>query len=93
MTTGTEPSELERLKQELDHEHQMHLRALADFDRLMPGRGNGPAFGIVNCRASRCASLCPKRDDHHRALAHFKCMIFSQKPLHTFPDHALRSAS
>ena len=32
MTTGTEPSELERLKRELDNEHQMYLRSLADFD-------------------------------------------------------------
>src|SRR5258708_29326403 len=32
MTTGTEPSELERMKKELDHEHDMYLRSLADFD-------------------------------------------------------------
>src|ERR1700680_2538684 len=32
MTTRTEEPELERLKQELNREHDMYLRALADFD-------------------------------------------------------------
>src|ERR1700722_1380397 len=32
MAVGTESSELERMKQERDHEHEMYLRALADFD-------------------------------------------------------------
>ena len=31
-TTGDEPSEIERLKEELRREHDMYLRALADFD-------------------------------------------------------------
>jgi len=34
-----------------------------------------------------------KRDEirmnHHRALAHCLSMIFSEKPLHTIPNHAL----
>jgi molecular chaperone GrpE len=29
---GAEPSEVERLKEEVRHEHEMYLRALADFD-------------------------------------------------------------
>ena len=32
MTTGTEPSEVERLNKELHREHEMYLRALADFE-------------------------------------------------------------
>jgi molecular chaperone GrpE len=32
MTTGTELSEVDRLNKELNHEHEMHLRALADFE-------------------------------------------------------------
>jgi molecular chaperone GrpE (heat shock protein) len=30
--TGAEPSEVERLKKEVRREHEMYLRALADFD-------------------------------------------------------------
>src|SRR2546422_7695464 len=30
--TGDEPAEIARLKEELRHEHDMYLRALADFD-------------------------------------------------------------
>ncbi len=30
--TGAEPSEVERLKEEVRREHEMYLRALADFD-------------------------------------------------------------
>src|ERR1700692_1043247 len=32
MTTGTEQSEVDRLNKELHYEHEMYLRALADFD-------------------------------------------------------------
>ncbi|HEV8342484.1 MAG TPA: nucleotide exchange factor GrpE [Candidatus Binatia bacterium] len=32
VTTGEGPSEIERLKEELRREHEMYLRALADFD-------------------------------------------------------------
>src|SRR5215468_2301088 len=31
-TTGEAPAEIERLKEELRREHEMYLRALADFD-------------------------------------------------------------
>jgi molecular chaperone GrpE len=32
VTTGAEPSDIERLKEELRQQHEMHLRTLADFD-------------------------------------------------------------
>src|SRR5881409_2001821 len=32
VATGDEPSEIQRLKEELRREHEMYLRALADFD-------------------------------------------------------------
>ncbi|MCI0628108.1 MAG: nucleotide exchange factor GrpE [Acidobacteria bacterium] len=56
ITTGAEPSEIERLKEELRHEHEMHLRALADFDNY---RRRVEREGATAARSGRREVLLP----------------------------------
>src|SRR6266516_3779032 len=42
VATGDEPSEVERLKEEVRREHEMYLRALADFDRALEHMDDAP---------------------------------------------------
>ena len=70
MTTGTEPSELERLKQELDQEHQMHLRALADFDNYRRRVERDRAGAAQQSKRDIVLSLIELLDSFDRALPH-----------------------
>ena len=70
MTTGTEPSELERLKQELDHEHQMHLRALADFDNYRRRVERDRASAALQSKRGILLSLLELLNGFDRALPH-----------------------
>jgi molecular chaperone GrpE len=70
MTTETQPSDLERLKQEVQHEHQMYLRALADFDnyrrRVERERTSAAHLG----KRDLVLSLVDLLDGFDRALPH-----------------------
>jgi molecular chaperone GrpE len=70
MTTGTEPSELERLKQELDQEHQMHLRALADFDNYRRRVDRDRDSAALQSKRGIILSLLELLDGFERALPH-----------------------
>ena len=70
MTTGTEPSELERLKQELDNEHQMYLRALADFDNYRRRVERDRASAALESKRGILLSLIDLLDSFDRALPH-----------------------
>jgi molecular chaperone GrpE len=68
--TGTETSELERLREELRVEHEMYLRALADFDnfrrRVERDRMNLAQSG----KREILLSLLDLLDGFDRALSH-----------------------
>jgi molecular chaperone GrpE len=70
MTTETEPAELERLKQELDHEHEMHLRALADFDNYRRRTERDRATATARGKRDIVLSLLELMDSFERALPH-----------------------
>ena len=70
MTTGTEPSELERLKQELDNEHQMYLRSLADFDNYRRRVERDRASAAIENKRGIILSLIDLLDSFDRALPH-----------------------
>jgi molecular chaperone GrpE len=70
MTTGTEPSELERLKQELDNEHQMYLRSLADFDNYRRRVERDRASAAIESKRGIILSLIDLLDSFDRALPH-----------------------
>ena len=65
---SAEPSEVERLKEEMRQEHEMYLRALADFDnyrrRVERERGNAARNG----KREMILSLLELLDDFDRAL-------------------------
>ncbi|MCU1334871.1 MAG: Molecular chaperone GrpE (heat shock protein) [Bryobacterales bacterium] len=68
--TGTEETELERLRKELQNEHEMHLRALADFDnyrrRVDRDRASAAQFG----KRDILLSLIELLDGFDRAMEH-----------------------
>ena len=70
MTTPSEAQEVERLRNELDREHQMHLRALADFDNFR--RRVGQERTAVTQRGKRdlLLSLLELMDSFDRAMEH-----------------------
>jgi molecular chaperone GrpE len=70
MTTGTEPSELDRLKQELDNEHQMYLRSLADFDNYRRRVERERASTTIENKRGIILSLIDILDSFDRALPH-----------------------
>jgi molecular chaperone GrpE len=65
---GAEPSEVERLKEEVRHEHEMYLRALADFDnyrrRIERERGETARTG----KREIILALLEVLDDFDRAV-------------------------
>jgi molecular chaperone GrpE len=70
VATETETPEVERLRQELDREHQMYLRALADFDNYR--RRVEQERATVSRREKRTLilSLLDLLDNFDRALEH-----------------------
>jgi molecular chaperone GrpE len=70
MTTGTEPSELERLKKELDHEHDMHLRSLADFDNYRRRVERDREASTRRGKRDLLLSMIDLLDGFERALPH-----------------------
>jgi molecular chaperone GrpE len=70
VATETETPEVERLRQELDREHQMYLRALADFDNYR--RRVDQERATVSRREKRTLilSLLDLLDNFDRALEH-----------------------
>jgi molecular chaperone GrpE len=72
MTTGTEPSEVERLKQELDQEHQMHMRALADFENYRRRMERDRETAALQSRRGIILPLLELLDGFERALPHLR---------------------
>ncbi len=70
MTTGTEPSEVERLKSELNHEHDMYLRALADFDNYRRRVERDRVSAARRSQRDILLSLVELLDGFDRALLH-----------------------
>jgi molecular chaperone GrpE len=68
--TGTEPSEVDRLKQELEQEHQMHMRALADFENYRRRMERDRETAAVQNRRSMLVPLLDLADGFERALRH-----------------------
>src|SRR5215468_12268221 len=68
--SGTAQAEIERLKQALSREHDMHLRALADFDnyrkRMQRERDSASQAG----KRQLVLALLDVMDDFERALAY-----------------------
>src|SRR2546426_3230355 len=65
-----EPSEVERLKEELRREHEMYLRALADFDNYRRRVERERATAARSGTREIILSLLPVLDGFDRALEH-----------------------
>jgi molecular chaperone GrpE len=65
-----EPSEVERLKEELRREHEMYLRALADFDNYRKRVERERATAARSGTREIILSLLPVLDGFDRALEH-----------------------
>jgi molecular chaperone GrpE len=65
-----EPSEIERLKEELRREHEMYLRALADFDNYRKRVERERATAARNGTREIILSLLSVLDGFDRALEH-----------------------
>ena len=65
-----EPSEVERLKEELRREHEMYLRALADFDNYRKRVERERATAARKGTREIILSLLPVLDGFDRALEH-----------------------
>jgi molecular chaperone GrpE len=65
-----EPSEVERLKEELRREHEMYLRALADFDNYRKRVERERAIAARNGTREIIISLLSVLDGFDRALEH-----------------------
>src|SRR5436189_384501 len=70
VATGDEPSEVERLKEELRREHEMYLRALADFDNYRKRVERERATAARRGTREIILSLLPVLDGFDRALEH-----------------------
>jgi molecular chaperone GrpE len=68
--TGTESSEIERLKGELRHEHEMYLRALADFDNYRRRVERDRASAARSGQREILVSLLEVLDSFDLALRH-----------------------
>jgi molecular chaperone GrpE len=70
ITTGAEPPEIERLKEELRHEHEMHLRSLADFDNYRRRVERESASAARSGKREIILSVLEVLDGFDRALQH-----------------------
>src|SRR5437879_4878259 len=70
MTTGTEPSELERVKKELETEHDMYLRSLADFDNYRRRVERDREGATRRGKRDLLLSMVDLLDGFERALPH-----------------------
>src|SRR5256885_1065144 len=68
VTDGTEPSAIERLKEELRHAHGMYLRALADFDNYRRRVEREQASAARTGKREIVLSLLEVLDSFDRAL-------------------------
>jgi molecular chaperone GrpE len=68
--TGSEPTEPERLKEELQREHEMYLRALADFDNYRRRVERERASAARSGKRELLVSLLEVLDSFDRALEH-----------------------
>jgi molecular chaperone GrpE len=68
--SGAESSEIERLKEELRHEHEMYLRALADFDNYRRRVERERAHSARSGKREILVSLLEVLDSFDRALRH-----------------------
>ncbi|HKP88067.1 MAG TPA: nucleotide exchange factor GrpE [Blastocatellia bacterium] len=68
--TGAEAAEIERLKEELRHEHDMYLRALADFDNYRRRVERERAAAARSGKRELLVSLLETLDGFDRALRH-----------------------
>jgi molecular chaperone GrpE len=68
--TGPESSEIQRLKKELQNEHEMYLRALADFDNYRRRVERERASSARSGKREILASLLEVLDSFDRALRH-----------------------
>jgi molecular chaperone GrpE len=69
-TPGSEPAETERLKEELHREHEMYLRALADFDNYRRRVERERASAARSGNRELLVSLLEVLDSFDRALEH-----------------------
>jgi molecular chaperone GrpE len=67
---GSEPGETERLKEELRREHEMYLRALADFDNYRRRVERERASAARSGKRELILSLLEVLDSFDRALEH-----------------------
>src|SRR5215470_876356 len=67
---GGEPDEVERLKEELRQEHEMYLRALADFDNYRRRVERERASAANSGKREIILSLLEVLDGFDRALEH-----------------------
>jgi molecular chaperone GrpE len=70
MPTETEQSELERLKQQVEDEHQLYLRALADFDNYRRRAERERSTAARNGKRDVLLSMLELLDSFDRALRH-----------------------
>jgi molecular chaperone GrpE len=69
-TSGDERSEVKRLKEELRHEHEMYLRALADYDNYRKRVERERAAAARSGKRELLLSLLEVVDGFDRALEH-----------------------
>ena len=69
MTTQSETTEVERLRNELDREHEMYLRALADFDNYRRRIDQERAVVAQRGKRDLLLSLLELLDSFDRAMA------------------------
>jgi molecular chaperone GrpE len=67
---GNEPSEIEQLREELRREHEMYLRALADFDNFRRRAEGERARAAQSGKRDLILSLLELLDGFERALQH-----------------------
>jgi molecular chaperone GrpE len=70
MTAETEQSEVDRLKRELEREHDMHLRALADFDNYRRRTERDRASTAQRAKRDIVLPLIELLDGFEQALQH-----------------------
>jgi molecular chaperone GrpE len=72
ITSGAESSEIGRLKEELSHQHEMYLRALADFDNYRRRVERERASAARNGKREILLSLLEVLDSFDRAFQHLE---------------------
>jgi len=70
MATETESSEVERLRQELGREHDLYLRALADFDNFRRRTERDRAAAAQREKRAYLLSMLDLLDGFDRAVEH-----------------------